>query len=135
MIPILRLMDMMCNYQGYKKCELILVFDAYKVKGNIGTDYPYHNIHVVYTKEAQTADMYIERTTHELAKNYNVVVATSDALEQLITLGAGATRMSSRELKLDLEHINSTGLKEYSRKQKVVKNTLLEDIKNYGKED
>ena len=131
----LRLMDMMCNYQGYKKCELILVFDAYKVKGNIGTDYPYHNIHVVYTKEAQTADMYIERTTHELAKNYHVVVATSDALEQLITYGAGATRMSSRELKIDLEYINNEGLKEYRRKQKVVKNTLLEDIKNYGKED
>ncbi len=131
----LRLMDMMCNYQGYKNCLLILVFDAYKVKGNIGTDIIYHNIHVVYTKEAQTADMYIERTTHQLAKDYNVVVATSDALEQLITYGAGATRMSSRELKLDLDYMNNMGQKEYARKQKVVKNTLLEDIKNYGKKD
>jgi predicted RNA-binding protein with PIN domain len=128
-------MDMMCNYQGYKKCLLILVFDAYKVKGNIGMDYPYHNIHVVYTKEAQTADMYIERATHQLAKEYNVVVATSDALEQLITYGAGATRMSSRELKIDLDYINKEGQKEYSRKQKVVKNTLLEDVKYYRKEE
>lgn len=130
----LRLMDMMCNYQGYKKCLLILVFDAYKVKGNLGTSMPYHNIHIVYTKEAQTADMYIERATHEMADHYDITVATSDALEQLIVTGAGAYRMSSRELRLDLEYINKTKQQEYHDRQDKSRNFLLEDIKNYKDE-
>ena len=128
-----RLMDMMCNYQGYKNCELILVFDAYKVKGNLGTSQKYHNIYVIYTKEAQTADMYIERATRQLASEYNVVVATSDALEQLIVTGGGARRMSSRELKLELDYMNQTKQKEYKEKQKVVKNTPMSDLKDYKK--
>lgn len=128
-----RLMDMMCNYQGYKKCELILVFDAYKVKGNLGTSQKYHNIYVVYTKEAQTADMYIERATRQLASEYNVVVATSDALEQLIVTGGGARRMSSRELKLELDYMNNTKQKEYKDKQKVVTNTPMSELKDYKK--
>lgn len=98
-----KLMDILCNYQGYKKTEVILVFDAYKVKGNTGEVAEYHNIHVVYTKEAQTADAYIEKTTHELSKKHNVTVVTSDALEQLIIMGQGATRVSSREFKLEIE--------------------------------
>jgi len=98
-----KLMDILCNYQGYKKTELILVFDAYKVKGNPGEVVEYHNIHVVYTKEAQTADAYIEKTTHELSKKHNVIVVTSDALEQLIIMGQGAARVSSREFKLEIE--------------------------------
>lgn len=92
-----RLIDILCNYQGFKQCELILVFDAYKVKGNTGSVEKIHNINVVYTKEAETADMYIEKTTHELGKKHRVRVATSDSLEQIIILGNGATRISANE--------------------------------------
>ena len=129
-----RLIDIMCNYQGYKKCILILVFDAYKVKNNLGSSYKYHNIYIVYTKEAQTADMYIERTTHELASKYNITVATSDALEQLIVLGQGGKRISSRELRLEVERLDKEKLEEYRRKQAKGYNYLIEDIKNYNKE-
>lgn len=93
-----RLMDILCNYQGFKKSTLILVFDAYKVKGNPGSVETYHNIHVVYTKEAETADQYIEKTVHEIGRKYRVTVATSDQLEQVIILGQGGQRMSAREL-------------------------------------
>ncbi len=89
------LVNILCNYQGYKKCEVILVFDAYKVKGNREIE-KVDNINIVYTKEAETADMYIEKVSHQLAKNHKVRVVTSDALEQLIILGAGALRVSSR---------------------------------------
>lgn len=91
------LISTLCNYQGYKKCEVILVFDAYKVKGNAREVEKINNINIVYTKEAETADMYIEKVSHRLAKNHNVRVVTSDALEQLIILGGGALRVSSRE--------------------------------------
>ena len=93
-----RLMDILSNYQGYRKIHLILVFDAYKVKGNPGSTVRYHNIDVVYTKEAETADQYIEKVTHEIGRKHQVRVATSDGLEQLIILGAGAVRVSAREL-------------------------------------
>ena len=92
-----RLMDILSNYQGYRKMHLILVFDAYKVKGNPGSTVRYHNIDVVYTKEAETADSYIEKVTHQIGKKYRVRVATSDGLEQMIIMGAGATRVSARE--------------------------------------
>lgn len=92
-----RLIDILCNYRGFRQCELILVFDAYKVKGNTGSVQKIHNINVVYTKEAETADMYIEKTTHELGKKHRVRVATSDNLEQIIILGNGATRISADE--------------------------------------
>ena len=91
-----RLMDILCNYQGFKKCVLILVFDAYRVPGSLGSIEQYHNIHVVYTKEAETADMFIERVTHEIGKNRRVRVATSDGMEQVIILGHGALRVSAR---------------------------------------
>lgn len=94
-----RLMDILCNYQAFRKMHLILVFDAYRVKGNPGSVEPYHNIDVVYTKEAETADQYIEKVTHEMSrKNHRVRVATSDGLEQIIIMGAGAIRVSAREL-------------------------------------
>lgn len=92
-----RLADILCDYQGFTKCHLILVFDAYKVKGNPGEVGNYHNIHVVYTKEAETADMYIEKVTKEIAPNHRVRVATSDGLEQLIIMGHGAMRVSAAE--------------------------------------
>lgn len=97
------LINILCNYQGYKKCEVILVFDAYKVKGNAGEVEKFNNINIVYTKEAETADMYIEKVTHKLAKNHKVRVVTSDALEQLIILGNGALRVSSREFLLEVQ--------------------------------
>jgi len=97
------LMDLLCNYQGYKKCVVILVFDAYKVKGNPGSVEHYRNIHVVYTKEAETADAYIERATYEIARDHRVRVATSDNLEQLIILGHGAVRLSAREFQQEVE--------------------------------
>ena len=93
-----RLMDILSNYQGYRRMHLILVFDAYKVKGNPGSTVHYHNIDVVYTKEAETADQYIEKVTHEIGRKYRVRVATSDGLEQLIIMGAGAVRVSAMEL-------------------------------------
>lgn len=94
-----RLMDILCNYQAYRKMHLILVFDAYRVKGNPGSVEHYHNIDVVYTKEAETADQYIEKVTHEMRrKNCQVRVATSDGLEQIIIMGAGAIRVPATEL-------------------------------------
>ena len=90
------LMDRLCNFAGYRQCVLILVFDAWKVKGGEREVEKYHNIYVVYTKEAETADMYIEKATHEIARRHNTRVVTSDGAEQLIILGNGALRVSSR---------------------------------------
>lgn len=97
------LINILCNYQGYRKCNVILVFDAYKVKGNSGEVEKLNNITVVYTKEAETADMYIEKASYKLAKNNKVRVVTSDALEQLIILGNGALRVSSREFLFEVQ--------------------------------
>lgn len=97
------LVNILCNYQGYKKCEVILVFDAYKVKGATREVEKVNNITIVYTKEAETADMYIEKASYKLAKNNRVRVVTSDALEQLIILGNGALRVSSREFLFEVQ--------------------------------
>jgi len=99
------LCDLLCNYQGYKKCEVIVVFDAYKVKGGLGSVERYHNIHVVYTKEAETADAYIERATYEIGKEHRVKVATSDGPEQLIILGHGALRLPAANFHEELEQV------------------------------
>ncbi len=123
----LKLMDILCNYQGYTQYRLILVFDAYRVKGNPGEVQQYHNIHVVYTKEAETADMYIEKVSHELGRRYRVTVATSDALEQLIVIGQGAVRISSRELKLEVERITKQKLQEYLERQPKMRNYAIKD--------
>ena len=128
-----RLIDILANYQGYKQCVLIIVFDAYQVKQNLGHQEKRHNVHVVYTKEAQTADMYIERVTHQLASEYRVVVATSDALEQSIVIGRGARRMSSRELALEVEAMAQHGFQEFQRKQPQSHEFLLEDVNKYKK--
>ena len=106
-----KLLDIMCNYQGMKKCELIVVFDAYRVSGHHEEYMDYHNIHVVYTKEAETADHYIEKFAHENGKKYNITVATSDGLEQVIIRGAGCLLYSAREFEKEVkameEHIRS----------------------------
>ena len=97
------LIHILCNYQGVKRCRLILVFDAYRVKGNPGSIEKQAGIHVVYTKEAETADMYIEKASYDLSRKHRVKVATSDAMEQVIILGHGAERMSARELAWEVE--------------------------------
>ena len=98
-----KLMDILSNYQGCKQCTLILVFDAYKVEGHSEEVLTYHNIHVVYTKEAETADQYIEKTVHKIGRQHQVTVATSDGLEQIIIMGQGANRISARGLKEEIE--------------------------------
>lgn len=123
-----KLMDVLCDYQGYKKCTLILVFDAYKVQGNPGNVQKYHNIHVVYTKEAETADQYIEKTVHEIGKKYQVTVATSDRLEQVIILGQGAARMSARELQDELELMKEQIREEVRAKRTSEKNYLFDSV-------
>ena len=99
------LCDLLCNYQGYQKCVVIAVFDAYKVKGGLGSVEKYHNIHVVYTKEAETADAYIEKATYEIGRKHRVKVATSDGPEQLIILGHGALRMSASSFRAEMEQV------------------------------
>ena len=99
------LCDLLCNYQGFQKCEVIAVFDAYKVKGGLGSVEKYHNIHVVYTKEAETADAYIEKATYEIGKKHRVKVATSDGPEQLIILGHGALRVSASNFRQEMEFV------------------------------
>ncbi len=100
-----KLMDILCNYQGFQKCVLILVFDAYRVPGSPGSIEQYHNIHVVYTKEAETADMFIERVTHEIGRNRRVRVATSDGMEQIIILGHSALRVSARMFHEEVQNV------------------------------
>lgn len=100
------LMDTLCNYQAYRHCELILVFDAYRVPGQAGIIDSYHNIHVVYTKEAETADMFIEKVSYEISGRRNVRVATSDGIEQIIILAHGAQRISARAFRDEVEQVN-----------------------------
>lgn len=97
------LINTLCNYQGYKKCELILVFDAYKIIGHEREAEKFNNITIVYTKEAETADMYIERASYKLAKNNRVRVVTSDGMEQLIIIGAGAIRVTAKEFREEID--------------------------------
>ena len=124
------LMDILSNYQGYRKDTLILVFDAYKVQGNPGQVYKYHNIYVVYTKEAETADQYIEKTVHRMNRKYDVTVATSDALEQVIILGQGAKRLSAQGLKDEVEVAcrEIRQILEERREAETDRNYLLKDL-------
>ena len=100
-----RLIDILSNYQGYKQCRLVLVFDGYKVKGNPGTTFDYHHIHVVYTKQDETGDMFIEKLLQEIGRNYTDRVATSDGLIQLSALRAGVLRLSADELWREVEWV------------------------------
>lgn len=123
-----KLMDRLSNYQGYKKMTLILVFDAYKVKGNPGSVMKYHNIYVVYTKEAETADQYIEKTVHEIGRKYQVTVATSDALEQVIILGQGGNRLSAANLLEEVEEVEAEISKKVQKKTPKEKNYLFDHL-------
>ena len=125
-----KLMDILCDYQGYKKCRLIVVFDAYKVKGNIGEVQKYHNIEVVYTKEAETADMYIEKAAHKISKgDYRVTVATSDGLVQLIVWGQGCLLLSARELREEIERCRTQMREEYIERKSEATNHLGDALK------
>ena len=114
---------MLCNYQGYRKYNLIVVFDAYKVAGGVGSAQDYHNIHVVYTKEAETADQYIEKFAHDMGKKHRVTVATSDGLEQVIIRSQGCLLMSANDLEEDMERV--------SRQIEEDRGNLVKPGKNY----
>ena len=123
-----KLMDILCNYQGFKKCILILVFDAYKVDGYVMEVQKYHNIYVVYTKEAETADMYIEKVVHEIGRKYNVRVATSDRVEQVVTLGQGGTLVSAREFQEEVEIVRQQIQEEVDNRRERGKNYLFDHM-------
>ena len=124
----MKLMEMLSNYQGYYKNTVILVFDGYKVKNNPGTVEKYHNIYVVYTKEAETADQYIEKVNGSLARANQVRVATSDRMEQVIILGQGATRVSARELQKEMEEMKREIRKDYLHKPQLKRNSLIDNL-------
>ena len=123
-----RLLDILCNYQAIRKCELIVVFDAYRVAGHQTELLDYHNIHVVYTKEAETADQYIEKFAHENAKRYRVTVATSDGLEQIIIRGAGCGLMSAKELEQEVTERNRQLQEDFAATKEKKKNYLFDGI-------
>ncbi|MBU3839711.1 MAG: NYN domain-containing protein [Candidatus Ruminococcus intestinipullorum] len=102
----LSLQDILANYQGYKKNHVVIVYDGYKVKGNLGTQTTCGNLEIIFTKEAETADSYIEKMSNQLSKEYYVTVATSDFLEQMITMGHGSRRLSATEFKKEIEAVN-----------------------------
>lgn len=108
-----RLADMMSNYQGYTKVNLILVYDAYKVSGGLEKVIRYHNIYVVYTREAETADQYIEKTVHRLGRKCEVTVATSDGVEQVIIMGQGGNRLSARDFQKEVAEVGQTLKEQY----------------------
>lgn len=123
-----KLLDILCNYQGIRDCELIVVFDAYRVAGHQTEIFDYHNIHVVYTKEAETADQYIEKFAHENAKKYRVTVATSDGLEQIIIRGAGCLLLSARDLEQEIREKNQQLMQDYQDRKEKSRNYLLDDV-------
>ena len=121
-----RLMDLLCNYQAIRKCCLMVVFDAYRVAGHATEVSEYHNIQVVYTKEAETADQYIEKFAHENARRFDVSVATSDGVEQVIILGQGCRLISARELKEELDRVNGMLREEYLEQPGLKRNRLYD---------
>lgn len=123
-----KLMDILSNYQGFKKCTLILVFDAYKVEGEALEIQRYHNIHVVYTKEAETADQYIEKVVHEIGRKYHVTVATSDGVEQVITTGQGAKLVSAREFEEEVRLAERQIREEWERHRQSGRNYLFDHM-------
>ena len=123
----MKLAEILSNYQGFTGCTVILVFDAYKVKGGKGEIYKYHNIYIVFTKEAETADRYIEKTTHEIGRKHNVTVATSDNVEQVIVMGQGARRMSSEDLHEEIERVEKE-IREMTKEKKMRHNYLFDQM-------
>ena len=128
-------MDILCDYQGIKDCRLIVVFDAYRVVGHVTEIFDYHNIHVVYTKEAETADQYIEKFAHENGRKYRVTVATSDGLEQIIIRGAGCALISARELQTEIWQARERIRTDYEAGQAKGRNFLLDGVSEEAKEE
>ena len=120
-------MDILCDYQGIRKCHLIVVFDAYRVKGHPTEISDYHNIHVVYTKEAETADQFIEKFAHENGRKYDVTVATSDGLEQIIIRGQGCGLISAREFEKEVAAVKK-GVVSRLQEQKQSGHTLMDSL-------
>lgn len=123
-----KLLDIMCNFQGFKGIEIIVVFDGHLVKGNKGEETKYNNVYVVYTKEAFSADNYIERSLNYLPKDYKVRVATNDGLEQIITMGKGAVRMSARDLYDEVKQAEKTIRNDYIEKRPPKSNLLTDNV-------
>lgn len=123
-----RLLDILCNYQAVKKCRLIAVFDAYRVEGHRTEILDYHNIHVVYTREAETADRYIEKFAHENGRRYRITVATSDALEQVIIQGQGCMLLSARELEEEIRREGVQNLESYQEGQQTGRSYMLDHL-------
>lgn len=123
-----KLLDILCDYQGSRGIEIIAVFDAYKVQGHKTEILDYHNIHVVYTKEAETADQYIEKFAHENGRKYTVMVATSDRLEQIIIRGQGCGLYSARDFKEEVERVKDLTREHTNRPDSGHKNYLLDSV-------
>lgn len=124
----MKLMDLLSNYQGIRQCKVIVVFDAYRVTGHVEEIINYHNICMVYTREAQTADQYIERFAHSNQNKYKIVVATSDGLQQIIIRGAGSDLLSARELKEEIERANAKITQDFKDKQEKSKNYMIDTL-------
>ena len=124
----IRLADILCNFQGFKKNEVILVFDGYKSKGNSGSVIHYNNIDIVYTKETETADQFIEAVSQQMARDYRIRVATSDGLEQMIILARGASRISARELRREIKDAEREIKTVYETKSSGKRNLLMDNL-------
>lgn len=129
-----KLLDTLSNYQGIRKGEIIVVFDAYRIQGHREEVIDYHNIHMVYTKEAQTADQYIEKFAYDNKKKYNITVATSDGLQQIIIRGAGASLLSARELKADINRANVQLKQQHQQIHGVSRNYLINNLSPEAKQ-
>lgn len=130
----MKLLDLLSNYQGIRKCQIIVVFDAYRVQGHLEEVVDYHNIHLVYTREAQTADQYIEKFAYDNQKKYSITVATSDGLQQIIVRGVGCSLLSARELKADIEMANEKIRQEYQKMQAGDRNYLMDALSPEAKQ-
>ncbi len=130
----IKLLEMLSNYQGIRKCQIIVVFDAYRVQGHVEELIDYQNIRMLYTKEAQTADMYIEKFAHDNQKKYNITVATSDGLQQIIIRGAGSSLLSARELKIEIEETNLRIKQAYEELQGKGRNQLIDGLSPEAKQ-
>ena len=124
----IKLMDILCNYQGVSGETVILVFDGYLVKGSLGSVMEYNNIFVVYTMEDETADHYIEKKVFNIPKEYRVKVATNDGLEQTIIMGKGAIRITAAELKQMIEHEEKNIRQNYTEKRPAKNNMLIDNV-------
>ena len=124
----MKLLDILSNYQGIRRCKIIVVFDAYLVKGHTEEISSYHNIYVVYTKEAQTADQFIEKFAQDNQGKYNITVATSDGLQQIIIRGKGCFLLSARELREDIMEANKKVKEDYENGREREHRNYLIDI-------